>query len=181
MDAAAERGVRSDTCCSDALRSRIRRTWESSRAVASACPGIPDSGGPDGRTRTVPSGTLSSHTVRSAVSALTFIWPDGSVVFDDVSFTVPTGNTALVGANGAGKSTLLRILAGELTPDRPLALSGGEATNNLDVPSVELLMEALSEWSGALLVVSHDAGFRARLALTREVDVSCAAPGTELR
>ncbi|BDH55291.1 ABC-F family ATP-binding cassette domain-containing protein [Tsukamurella sp. PLM1] len=51
-----------------------------------------------------------------AVSALTLRWPDGTTVFDDLSFTIPAGRAALVGANGAGKSTLLRILAGRITP-----------------------------------------------------------------
>jgi len=49
-------------------------------------------------------------------SALSFVWPDGSVVFEDLSFEVPSGRSALVGANGAGKSTLLRLLSGELEP-----------------------------------------------------------------
>lgn len=51
-----------------------------------------------------------------AVSALSLRWPDGTVVFDDLSFTIPAGRAALVGANGAGKSTLLRILAGRIAP-----------------------------------------------------------------
>ncbi|MGV7637448.1 ATP-binding cassette domain-containing protein, partial [Mycobacterium kansasii] len=51
-----------------------------------------------------------------AVSALSLRWPDGTVVFDDLSFTIPAGRAALVGANGAGKSTMLRILAGRITP-----------------------------------------------------------------
>ncbi|MGN6238634.1 MAG: ABC transporter ATP-binding protein, partial [Cellulosimicrobium cellulans] len=36
-------------------------------------------------------------------------------------------------------------------------------TNNLDVRSVDRLVEALSGYAGALLVVSHDDGFLARL------------------
>ncbi len=51
-----------------------------------------------------------------AVSALSLRWPDGTVVFDDLSFTIPAGRAALVGANGAGKSTMLRILAGRIAP-----------------------------------------------------------------
>ena len=54
------------------------------------------------------------HTLTT--SALSFAWPDGTVVFDDLSIEVPTGRNALVGANGTGKSTLLRLLAGELAP-----------------------------------------------------------------
>ncbi len=49
-------------------------------------------------------------------SSLSFAWPDGSVVFEDLSFTVPGGRTGLVAPNGAGKSTLLRLIAGEYSP-----------------------------------------------------------------
>ncbi|WP_329379037.1 ABC-F family ATP-binding cassette domain-containing protein [Streptomyces sp. NBC_01716] len=49
-------------------------------------------------------------------SALSFAWPDGSVVFDDLHLAVGPGRTGLVGVNGSGKSTLLKLIAGELTP-----------------------------------------------------------------
>src|SRR6478609_7152168 len=49
-------------------------------------------------------------------SSLSFAWPDGSVVFEDLSFTVPGDRTGLVAPNGAGKSTLLRLIAGEYSP-----------------------------------------------------------------
>ncbi|MGY3518788.1 ABC-F family ATP-binding cassette domain-containing protein [Micromonospora sp. PTRAS2] len=54
-----------------------------------------------------------SHVVSSALS---FSWPDGTPVFQDLSFSVPGGRTGLVAPNGAGKSTLLRLVAGELRP-----------------------------------------------------------------
>jgi len=47
---------------------------------------------------------------------LTFAWPDGTPVFDDLSWSLTPGRTGLVAPNGAGKSTLLRLIAGELTP-----------------------------------------------------------------
>ncbi len=47
---------------------------------------------------------------------LSFAWPDGSVVFDQLDAAFPRGRTSVVGRNGAGKSTLIKILAGDLTP-----------------------------------------------------------------
>ncbi|MFC8080715.1 ABC-F family ATP-binding cassette domain-containing protein [Streptomyces sp. NPDC057307] len=49
-------------------------------------------------------------------SALSFAWPDGSVVFEDFQLAVGPGRTGLVGINGSGKSTLLKLIAGALTP-----------------------------------------------------------------
>ncbi|MFD9891668.1 ribosomal protection-like ABC-F family protein [Amycolatopsis sp. NPDC059027] len=50
------------------------------------------------------------------VSGLSFSWPDDTPVFDQLSFTVPSGRTGFVAPNGAGKTTLLKLLAGELRP-----------------------------------------------------------------
>jgi ATPase subunit of ABC transporter with duplicated ATPase domains len=49
-------------------------------------------------------------------SNLSFAWPDDTLVFDELSFTVGEGRTGLVAPNGAGKSTLLRLIAGEYQP-----------------------------------------------------------------
>ncbi|MEU3270866.1 ABC-F family ATP-binding cassette domain-containing protein [Saccharomonospora sp. NPDC006951] len=49
---------------------------------------------------------------------LSFSWPDGTPVFQDLSFTIGEGRTGLVGRNGAGKSTLLKLIAGEYRPRR---------------------------------------------------------------
>ncbi|MFI8207263.1 ABC-F family ATP-binding cassette domain-containing protein [Streptomyces sp. NPDC085937] len=48
--------------------------------------------------------------------SLSFIWPDGTVVFEDLDVAFGPGRTGLVGVNGSGKSTLLKLIAGELTP-----------------------------------------------------------------
>jgi ATPase subunit of ABC transporter with duplicated ATPase domains len=49
-------------------------------------------------------------------SRLSYAWPDDTVLFEDLSFTIPGGRTGLVAPNGAGKSTLLRLIAGEYRP-----------------------------------------------------------------
>ncbi|GAA0346125.1 ATP-binding cassette domain-containing protein [Actinoallomurus spadix] len=49
-------------------------------------------------------------------SNLSFSWPDGTPVFQDLSFSVGGGRTGLVAPNGAGKSTLLKLIAGEHRP-----------------------------------------------------------------
>lgn len=48
------------------------------------------------------------------VSRLCFAWPNGTPVFEGLSFTLGAQRTGLVAPNGAGKSTLLRLLAGQL-------------------------------------------------------------------
>lgn len=50
---------------------------------------------------------------------LSFSWPDGTVVLEDLSGAFNPGKTGLIGVNGAGKTTLLAIIAGLLTPSSP--------------------------------------------------------------
>ncbi|MBY0443149.1 MAG: ATP-binding cassette domain-containing protein [Mycobacteriaceae bacterium] len=49
-------------------------------------------------------------------SNLSFSWPDGTPVLENVSFVAGVGRTGLVAPNGAGKTTLLKLLAGQLVP-----------------------------------------------------------------
>ena len=49
-------------------------------------------------------------------SDLSFSWPDGTPVFEGLSFAAGAGRTGLVAPNGAGKSTLLRLVAGRCRP-----------------------------------------------------------------
>ena len=47
---------------------------------------------------------------------LSFSWPDGTVVVEDISAVFTRGRTGLVGANGSGKTTLLRLILREMRP-----------------------------------------------------------------
>lgn len=52
-----------------------------------------------------------------SLSRVSLAWPDGRRVFDNLTFALPPGLSAVVGRNGIGKSTLLRLCAGALAPD----------------------------------------------------------------
>jgi len=68
---------------------------------------------------------VSHRPVFLSATSLSFSWPDGTEVFDDLRVTVGPGRTGLVGTNGSGKSTLLRLLAGELAPTAGSVASSG--------------------------------------------------------
>ncbi|MEI5519377.1 ABC-F family ATP-binding cassette domain-containing protein [Streptomyces brasiliscabiei] len=59
-------------------------------------------------------------------TSLSFAWPDGTPVFDDLQIAFGPGRTGLVGVNGSGKSTLLKLIAGELTPSEGAVRAIGE-------------------------------------------------------
>jgi ATPase subunit of ABC transporter with duplicated ATPase domains len=50
-------------------------------------------------------------------SNLSFSWPDGTRLFESLSFAFDAGRTGLVAANGAGKTTLLELIAGRYRSD----------------------------------------------------------------
>ncbi len=59
-------------------------------------------------------------------TALSFAWPDGTVVFDRLDLAIGPGTTGLIGANGSGKSTLLRLIAGDLRPQSGTIRADGD-------------------------------------------------------
>lgn len=59
---------------------------------------------------------MSTFPTSITCTSLSFAWPDGTSVFDDLQVAFGPGRTGLVGVNGSGKSTLLKLIAGQLTP-----------------------------------------------------------------
>ncbi|MDX3132118.1 ABC-F family ATP-binding cassette domain-containing protein [Streptomyces europaeiscabiei] len=59
-------------------------------------------------------------------TSLSFAWPDGTPVFNDLQIAFGPGRTGLVGVNGSGKSTLLKLIAGDLTPSDGTVRVAGE-------------------------------------------------------
>lgn len=69
---------------------------------------------------------MSTFPTSLTCTSLSFAWPDGTAVFDDLQISFGPGRTGLVGVNGSGKSTLLKLIAGELTPDEGTIRVNGE-------------------------------------------------------
>ncbi|UUZ44449.1 ATP-binding cassette domain-containing protein [Janibacter limosus] len=62
-----------------------------------------------------------------------------------------------------------------LADPAPHLIVPDEPTNSLDVDSVDQLVDALTAYEGALLVVSHDEGFLERIGITRRWEIRAGA------
>lgn len=89
---------------------------------------------------------MSSFPTSLSCTSLSFAWPDGTTVFDDLQIAFGPGRTGLVGVNGSGKSTLLKLIAGELTPaDGTIRVTGevGYLPQNVTLDTALRVDEAL--------------------------------------
>jgi ABC-type multidrug transport system fused ATPase/permease subunit len=61
----------------------------------------------------------AANTLSVELRGVGYSYPHSDkVALSEISYTFPTGTTAIVGPNGAGKSTLVKLLTGLLTPTR---------------------------------------------------------------
>ena len=107
------------------------------------------------------------HPERSVVDAIRAVRPEATVEEAHAHaarmlFTGDAGFRRL--AELSGGERLRAALAAELfARPMPQLLILDEPTNNLDLEGVEVLADALAQWRGALLLVSHDDGFCERV------------------
>lgn len=86
------------------------------------------------------------------LSGVTFEFENGRILFQNLSFTLGPGVTALVGANGVGKTTLGKLISGELSPSKGIIKTQGNVLilkqneNPEDIPVYEYIAENYS-WS----------------------------------
>lgn len=106
-----------------------------------------------------------THKPVVTLANLSFTWPDGTIVIDNLSATFSSGHTGFIGANGTGKSTLLRLIAGELVP------TSGTVTT---VGDIGYLPQHLSWRTDA--TVAELLGIHHRLAALRAIESGDADP-----
>ncbi len=70
--------------------------------------------------------SISPNRPAVVCQGLSFVWPDGTPVLDNLDVAFDTGRTGLIGTNGSGKSTLLRLVAAELSPSAGTISAAGE-------------------------------------------------------
>lgn len=81
-------------------------------------------------------------------------------LMSDYLFTAGDANIPVKQLSGGQKARLQLI---EMLADTPSLLVLDEPTNHLDLPSIEELEQALNNYSGAILYISHDTYFRKNL------------------
>ncbi|MFE7839545.1 ABC-F family ATP-binding cassette domain-containing protein [Streptomyces sp. NPDC057474] len=68
----------------------------------------------------------ASSAAAITCTQLSYTWPDGTPVFDELQAAFGPGRTGLIGLNGSGKSTLLKLIAGELKPGAGTVRTSGD-------------------------------------------------------
>lgn len=143
--------------------------------------------------------SASNSPVLFRIDAVSYLPQRLDILNDDTSVIENIRAAAPGRSPNEIRSQLARFLIGASAIEQPVVqLSGGERfrvalasllladqppqlllldepTNNLDLASIDQLADALNGWEGALLVVSHDYDFLARLGIERWFEMSANA------
>lgn len=71
-----------------------------------------------------------------------------------------------------GEKMRLALCCLTMGNESPEMLILDEPTNNLDLQNVEILTEAINQYTGTLIVVSHDAQFLKEISIEREIEIA---------
>ena len=66
------------------------------------------------------------------------------------------------------KATLAALIGGTEQPDMLIL---DEPTNNLEIKSIAILEDALNQYRGAILLVSHDEMFARNIRVDKEIEI----------
>jgi ATPase subunit of ABC transporter with duplicated ATPase domains len=85
------------------------------------------------------------------LSGLSFSYTDSVSTLSDVTLTIASGWTGMVGSNGAGKTTLLRLIAGELEPSAGhVSLDPPRGTIRVCAQTVEAMTPEIGAFARAI-------------------------------
>jgi ATPase subunit of ABC transporter with duplicated ATPase domains len=70
-----------------------------------------------------------------------------------------TGDQVFAGASSLSKGEQGKLQFACFMASQPDLLILDEPTNHMDIPAIECLQQALQDYSGALIIVSHDREF----------------------
>ena len=82
-----------------------------------------------------------------------------------------------IGELSGGERFRAALATALLTDPVPQLLLLDEPTNNLDISSVDWLVQALDAYAGALIIVSHDEDFCERIRIDRTLSLSAKTLG----
>ena len=138
---------------------RISGTWH--------IPKIQDIGYLDQHYKTL----IHDKTVLESIEEVVSGWSEQDICrhLNDFLFRHKTEVNALVSSLSGGEKA--RLSLAKIAACTPKLLILDEITNNIDLETKEHIIQVLNEYSGAMIVISHDEGFLKKINLTTVYEI----------